>query len=402
MQKTLIGISGLLGCIGIMLFGHGLMGTLLSLRAMAEGYQESTVGVIMSMYFLGFITGAFLCPRLIRRVGHIRALATLAAICSGISILHGLWISVVAWSLMRFVSGLCIVGIFMAVESWLNSQAHNEIRGRIFSIYVLINLSFLATSQFLLMAGQVESVDLFAIAGALFSLCLVPVALTRLPEPPPVPHVRPRPLHLFRISPLGVAGCFLSGLNSSAFWAIGPLFAEHNGLSKLGIAMFMSTTIIGGIVLQFPIGLWSDRTDRRRAIMLVGFTMAAAALAALFSPAGTSPWLTACLFVMGGMMFSIYPLSIALVNDHHEIGDRLTLSTSLLLVHGIGAAFGPISAGLLMHAFGHYSLMGYFMLMGLILGGFARYRSRHGDVLSPADKSHFVPQTGEDVGVRDK
>jgi len=393
MQKTLIGISSLLTCVGIMLFGHGLMGTLLSLRAIEEGFQESTIGIIMSMYFLGFICGTFLCPRLIRQVGHIRTLATLAAICAGVSVLQGLWISVAGWSLMRFVSGLCMVGIFMVIESWLNAQVPNPIRGRVFGIYVLINLIFLAASQFLLLAGDVGTLDLFAIAGIMFSFSLVPVALTRLPEPAPVQNVRPRLGDLYRTSPLGMAGCLLSGLTGSAFWAFAPLFAEHTGLTTFGIALFMSTTILGGVVLQFPIGLWSDRSDRRLTIMLVGFMMATAALLATFSQAGQSVWFSACLFVLGGMMFSVYPLSVAHANDHPGVDDRLTLATSLLLIHGIGAAFGPISAGVLMHWFGHASLMGYFTLMGLLLGSFAWYRRRYGVEISVDQQTSFVPLT---------
>jgi len=393
MQKTLIGISSLLASIGIMLFGHGLMGTLLSLRAIAEGYPVDMIGMIMSMYFLGFITGTFLCPRLIRQVGHIRALAALAAVCASVSILHGMWISMYSWSIMRFISGLCLVGIFMVIESWLNAQVHNDIRGRVFGIYVLINLIFLAASQFLLLAGDIGMLDLFAIAGIMFSLSLVPIALTRLPEPAPVQNVRPRLRDLYRTSPLGMAGCFLSGLTGSAFWAFAPLFAGQTGLDKFGIAIFMSTTILGGVVLQFPIGLWSDRTDRRLTIMLVGFSMAIAALFATFSPAGQSIWLSICLFVLGGMMCSVYPLSVAHANDHPGVGDRLTLSTSLLLIHGIGAAFGPISAGVLMHWFGHASLMGYFTLMGLLLGSFAWYRRRYGVEISVDQQTSFVPLT---------
>lgn len=393
MRKTLIGISSLLASVAIMLFGHGLMNTLLSLRAVAEGYQESTIGMIMSMYFLGFVTGTFLCPRLIRNVGHIRALAALAAFCACVSILQGFWISVAGWSLMRFASGLCIVGIFMVIESWLNRQVSNDIRGRIFAIYVFINLCFMAASQFLLLAGDIRSLELFAIVGAMFSLCLVPVTLTRLPEPEPVQEVRPRIDSVYRTSPLGVAGCVLSGMTGSAFWALAPLFAERSGFGEYQIALFMSTTIFGGVVLQFPLGLWSDRTDRRVAIMLTGFTFAAASLLAMLSPEGPSLWMSACLFLLGGMMFSIYPLSVAHANDHPSVNDHLTLSTTLLLLHGIGAAFGPVTAGLLMHWFGHYSLMGYFTTTGLLLGGFAWYRRRHGVEISVGQQTSFVPLT---------
>ena len=66
----------------VILAGNGLLGTLLGVRGQLEGMSASMLGWIMSGYFAGFVTGTFWVPRLIRRIGHIRAFSALASLAS--------------------------------------------------------------------------------------------------------------------------------------------------------------------------------------------------------------------------------------------------------------------------------------------------------------------------------
>lgn len=391
MVRTIFTISSLLIGIGILLSGNGLQGTLLALRGIEEDFTESAIGIIMSMYFIGFVAGTFLCPGIIARVGHIRTFSTMAAISASAMVLFGLWVNPLSWGALRFIMGICIVGIYMVTESWLNTQASNQNRGQIFAIYVLVNLSFLAAGQFLILAGDIKTMELFAIAAALFSFSLVPVALTRIREPEPVMHIKLNLRDTYHISSLGFMGSLVSGLLGSLFWSLGPLFARLSDLTELGIALFMSTAILGGIILQWPIGYWSDRTDRRTVIMVVSFISVVASLFAIFVPVTTYYWLALCMFVFGGMMFSIYPLSVAHTNDHPDATDRVGITTNLLFVFGIGAAFGPAIGGFLMHYTGHYSLFALFVVAGTFLGCYAWYWKQYGVTISDEDKTSFTP-----------
>lgn len=391
MARTLFTISSLLLGIGILLSGNGLQGTLLALRGIEEDFTESAIGIIMSMYFIGFVAGTFLCPGIIARVGHIRTFSTMAAISASAMVLFGLWVNPLSWGALRFIMGICIVGIYMVTESWLNTQASNQNRGQIFAIYVLVNLSFLAAGQFLILAGDIKTMELFAIAAALFSFSLVPVALTRIREPEPVMYIKLNLRDTYHISSLGFMGSLVSGLLGSLFWSMGPLFARLSDLTELGIALFMSTAILGGIILQWPIGYWSDRTDRRTVIMVVSFISVVASLFAIFVPVTTYYWLAVCMFVFGGMMFSIYPLSVAHTNDHPDATDRVGITTNLLFVFGIGAAFGPAIGGFLMHYTGRYSLFALFIVAGTFLGCYAWYWKQYGVTISDEDKTSFTP-----------
>lgn len=112
--------SSLFMAVLICLTGNGLLNTLLSTRMAVEKFPMAMIGVIMSCYFIGLLTGSLLCPRLIQRVGHIRAFTIFAAGTTTAAILHGLYVSPVFWGALRFSCGITTFGLFMVIESWLN------------------------------------------------------------------------------------------------------------------------------------------------------------------------------------------------------------------------------------------------------------------------------------------
>ena len=64
----------------LFILGGGLMNTQLSLRMTQVGFSTPVIGITMACYFLGLMSGYFLCHRLIHRVGHIRSFAVFASV----------------------------------------------------------------------------------------------------------------------------------------------------------------------------------------------------------------------------------------------------------------------------------------------------------------------------------
>jgi MFS family permease len=80
------------------------------------------------------------------------------------------------------------------------------------------------------------------------------------------------------------------------------------------------------------------------------------------------------MFAYGGAAFALYPLCIANANDHCEPSRYVATASGLLLVYGIGAAIGPLLAGILLQAFGPSSLLLFLASTQIALGGFASLR----------------------------
>jgi MFS family permease len=381
----------LLSGLGVLLVGVGLLGTLLGVRATIASFTNIETGLIMAGYYAGYIAGTVLAPRLIRNVGHIRCFAAFAALAAAAGLGFGMFINPWAWLTLRVLSGACVVGVYMVVESWLNEQSAGPARGRVFAIYMMSTLIALAGGQFLLLAGDSSQLTLFALAAILISVGVVPIALTRVTEPRIDLSVPVRLAELLRISPLGSVGALCAGMVNGAFWGMAPVFGQRLALAESQIALLMSATILGGATLQWPIGHLSDHIDRRTVLVITSFATAAAAAAAAFIVIEGMPGLAVSAFVYGGLMFSLYGISVAHANDHLEQGQVLGATRGLLLVYGVGALCGPLLGGIGMQFTGPVGLPAVSAAIAAGLAVFGVYRMTRRAPPPVAEQTEFVP-----------
>ena len=192
-------ILSLLATAAIMLLANGLQGTLVPVRAHEAGFTNTAISLIGTAYFSGFVVGCLLGSSLIHRVGHIRAFAILGAVTAAIVLTHALVVHPLAWAILRAGIGFCAAGMFVILEGWLNGQARNEIRGRVFTTYATLNNLALLGGQYLFTLGNPKSFELFSICAILTMLCLVPVGITRQPEPQSHSRARLRPGRIYRL-----------------------------------------------------------------------------------------------------------------------------------------------------------------------------------------------------------
>ncbi len=382
-------ISALLIGVALLLLGSGLLNTLLALRGGIEGYSSGTLGFIMSGYFAGYFVGTFLALPLIQRIGHIRTFAFCAAVASSSVLLHSLFVDPYVWLGLRVLTGAALVVLYTVIESWLNGQTSSQQRGQIFSVYMVVNLVSLALAQQLLRLDSPATFVLFALAAMLVTLSLVPVTWTRLAQPETSVITRLKFKQLYAIAPVAVSGAFLSGLAMGAFWGLAAVYGGLIGLDNNGIATFISCAILGGALFQYPVGRYSDRHDRRKVLAFVcaTATLAAAILAAL-SFAGY--WVLVAIAIYGGLAFTIYPVAVAHLVDHLESDEILSGGSSLLLLHGVGAALGPALAGQAMGLLGPQALPLFFALMNLMLALYAWWRIKRQKVDTLEHPSQFV------------
>lgn len=360
-------LSSLLSGVGLLIVGVGLLFSVVGLRAGLANFSGLTLGLVMSAYFAGFVLGTYVGPMIIRKVGHIRTFAAMASVASTMPILHALWIDPWFWGLLRLVTGVCLVGLYIVVESWLNALAPSQHRGKVFAAYMSVNFVALALGQWLILVGDRLGFVPFAMVSVLFSFALLPITLTPVNQPPPVeaPSFSLRTLYL--ASPLGVAVAFASGLLNGTFYSMGALYAVGVGLSDAGVAAFMAATILGGAIFQWPVGHYSDSHDRRSVLLWVCLGAAALAGVAFVLPALNVGWLVGVGLLYGGLVFTVYGLGVAHVNDVIDSSRLLEFTSGLLLVHGVGAAVGPVLAGGVMDQFGASSLMVFFAVVLVML-----------------------------------
>ncbi len=375
---------------GVLMLGAGLQSTLLGLRATIEGFPTTITGLVMSCYYVGYVSGTVIAPPLLRQIGHIRVFAALAAIAAVAILIQGCFVNPWAWGAMRLISGVCFAGIYVVAESWLNDRASRANRGRLLAVYMLVLYVGLGAAQFLLILSNPSTPTPFMLVSVLISLAMVPIVVSaqQMPERALPSKVRLR--DLYRDTPLGVVAIIVSGLISSIIFSMGPVYARLSGLQTHNIATFMAVSILSAVVTQYPIGRLSDRMDRRTVIAgICTFAMLVAGAIVAF-PALPHAAFLALSALFSGFALTLYSLSVSHVNDKLEPAQMVAASSALLLLNGSAAAIGPVLAGSLMSAFGPPA---YFATLAALTGTLAIFdlwRKTRRRPVPPSQKGPFI------------
>ncbi len=359
----------------MLLLGTGLLNTLIQLRGAQMDFSTMMLGALTSAYYIGFFLGTYTAPPLIRTIGHIRAFAFFAASFACLVLLHALIVDAWVWMVLRLLTGAALVGLYTVIESWLNATAEPAARGGVFAAYMAVNLGSLALAQQMLYLHVSAPFVMFVLVTLFVCASTLPVLLTRMTQPALQPTPRLQLRRLFAAAPSAGVGALTSGLAMGAFWGLAPVYATAIGFSQGSAGTYMSIAILGGAVMQWPLGRISDRNDRRVTLAAV---CAVAAVVALLTPlAAAVPWL-ACVGIaaFGGTAFAVYPIVVAHLLDYLPPEDLLPASSSVLLLNGIGSAIGPLVAGVAMALMGPSGLFGWFALSMGFMAFYAAYRYR--------------------------
>jgi MFS family permease len=376
--------------IALMMLGNGLQGSLLGIRASLEGFPTTVTGILMSGYYAGFLVGSVLAPKLVARVGHVRVFAALASLASSAILVHVLWIDPASWTVIRLVTGFCYAGLYVVAESWLNDQASNQTRGQLLSAYMVVVLGGAAGGQILLNLADPSGSGLFILVSILISLSLIPLLLSTGRTPP---FETPSPVgirQLYRVSPTGVVGYFGTVMAHGAYFGMGAVYGRAIGLSIRDISVFMSLMLLGGMFLQWPIGRLSDAWDRRQVLTAVTFLAALFALLAGMTAGHSLLGLFVATALFGGTSLPLYSLCIARTNDCLARDQMVQASGALVLIGGIGAVFGPISAALGMQSLGAAGFFWWLAAIHAAIGLFALYRMTRRRALPRASQGSYV------------
>jgi len=357
----------------LLMVGNGLQGSLIGIRGAIEDFSTGELSIITSAYFVGFLFGSRMAPELIRRVGHVRVFAALGSFVSAVLILYPAITEPWAWMVLRVIFGFCFSGVYVTAESWLNNASTNDTRGKALSLYMIVQMSGIISSQALLNVADPAGFILFVIPSVLVSISFAPILLSAVPTPAFDTTQSMNFKRLYVTSPTSVVGMFLMGAVFAAQFGMASIYGIEAGLSVVEISLFVSAIFLGGLVLQYPIGWMSDRMDRRVLILTSAVLGMAAALLGWFFGSVFEALLVAG-FLMGGASNPLYALLIAYMNDYLDAEDMAAASGGLIFVNGLGAIVGPILTGWAMSQIGAQGFWVYLLGVMAMMAGYVAYR----------------------------
>lgn len=333
----------LLASLGILLIGHGAQLSLLPLYASGLGWKDFEIGLTGSTYFLGFVIGCLSVPRMLSRVGHIRVFVCLSALAGSVLLVLETFAILWVWLIARFITGWCLAAIYTTTESWLNENADNHNRGKLLSIYVIVTLVGMAIGQVLL--GVVAMEHLFTLSALLMVLAALPLGLFCVDQPVQLAPISIKMSNV-RLLPLrALAGVFLGGVVTGSIWILAPVVGEGRGYSIAMIGVMMNVIIIGGAVMQLPVGVASDLMGRKCLIVLTSLIGAVSAISLFWIASDSTVLFMLAMFFVGGSSLTLYVICSAEAHDATPLG-RIETSAILLVLNGAGSVVGPLIVGL--------------------------------------------------------
>ena len=386
--------------VGLITVCAGMQGTLLGLRGFLEGYAPSTLGFIMSCYYVGFLLGAWAVPRSVRLVGHIRVFAALGSLASVTILLHSAMVDPLWWVLLRSLSGFCFSGLFLVAESWMNSVTSNDQRGHALAVYMFtISIGFIG-GQFAVNLWPADGHESFILASVIISAAFIPLLLSPMAGPRIQVTRRIRLKRFLKASPLGFSTVLVQGMAFGALMWLTAIFARELGYSAAESSMLVGAFMLGGLLAYVPIGRISDRRDRRYVLLgLVLMTTAACVLVPIIATTEVLWLLGLAILCVGGAVQPMYAVAISFINDDQSSPEQiLSASGAIILINGVGGLIGPFLSSLCMTYLGPSSLYVFVALLSSVLLAYALVRMKtkpEVDIEQQSDMAQVGMQTSQ-------
>lgn len=395
-MSLLISLSALFLSVLFMQIGSGSLGPLDALSGQIHGFTPGEIGFLGSAHFVGLFAGCLINPWLIRRSGHSRTFAVMAAASAISAILHPIFINLWFWCLLRMLTGFAIAGAYTVIESWLQAKLVKSNRGKVFSVYRVVDMSGTILAQGIIATLEPGTYVAYNIIAMIACLSLLPLALTQS-APPKIPaQLGFRPLFALTLSPLAGIGVVTAGITMSAFRMVGPVYATEIGLSASETAIFLVMGVLGGAAIQVPAGYVTDRFNRRHVLM--GFSIISIVVcfgtSIVTAMAMDEPWIGyTSAFLFGLATMPIYSVCATHANDFAEPDDLVDLSASLILLYSLGAIVSPVINGYLIGFYGAGSMFVFIGMIHVILIVYSFWRMGIRPVTKSTTRYRYVPRT---------
>lgn len=337
----LISIFSIILSAVIMALGNGLMFAYVPFVLATSALPDWVAGTAVSLIALGGLVGCLITGPLIRRVGHARVFACFAGVIIVAAALIGFGLNASTWLASRTLYGIASSGVFIVMQSWINHASANSWRGNAMALFYMSYIIGLGVGALLMGYLPIEGNFAPMLTAFFAASAILPVGLTRLPNPPPPARVSIDIVRFWRSSPVGLIGILASGGLSMLVQGFTPIYAAQSGLGQKDVGTLMFCMQLGMIFVQYPMGYLSDRIDRR--YVLIATCLLTTLAAGIVLQLDFAGFLVAAIIfgLWGGATETVYSVAHAHANDRADPDDYVPLASTLLVAWSASAFVGP-------------------------------------------------------------
>lgn len=326
---------------------QGLLLPLLSILLERAGVSSDMNGLHSAALYIGIFCTMFFVEKPVRRFGYKKVILAGTGLVALSMLMFPATDSLAVWFVLRLLIGIGDSSLHFATQLWIVSTAPADRRGRSISLYGMsygVGFAIGPLGINLLPFGEPAP---FLVNGFFFALVLLLVL--RLPGEKPEPPAKEegagkRYSIVYRLVWFALLPSFLYGLMEASMNSSFPLYGLRIGLREEWISLLLLAFGAGALLLQLPLGAWSDRIGRKP--VLIGCGLAGSAAFLSVPAAGDRLWLLLVLFAAaGGAIGSFYSLGLAYAADILPRGILPAANVIASIHFSVGSVLGPALGG---------------------------------------------------------
>jgi len=343
--RTLVAV---VACISAFAMVAGLASPLLSLILESRGTSRSWIGLNAAMPAFGTLVASPFIPALAKRLGIKRLLLLCLAFECVLFLLLKVFDHLYFWFVIRFFMGASTAGLFICSETWINTLAPDNARGKIIAAYTAILAACMAMGPLVIARTSIHGWLPFLFGAVFVLVAMLPLiwasAVIELESHKDDPFGI---VSFVRIAPLIAAGVFVFAFMEYTSFSLLPVFSVRSGLTEKLAVTTLAVFGFGRVFLQLPIGLLADRMDRSRLLI---YCVAFAGVCAALLPFVVSSIVAmmGLLFLLGGFVNGINTVSLTLIGERFRGSELATASAGVGVLWGIASLIGPAITGVAM------------------------------------------------------
>jgi MFS family permease len=352
---------------------QGLLLPLLTILLEKSGVSSGTNGMNAAALYIGTFLAMLGIERPVRRFGYKKIIAAGILLVTACTLLFPLSDSLVIWFLLRVGVGIGDSALHYASQLWITSSSPADKRGRNISLYGMsygLGFSIGPLGINLLPLGRWVP---FAAISILY-LAVFLLLLRMNNENPLIEEREATASKRFKtalsIGWYALIPSFLYGYMESTTNSNFPVYGLRAGMSEQEVSLILPAIGLGSLILQFPLGLLSDRKGRKPVLMAAGLLGSLAFLAVPF--AGNNLGMVFVLFLLaGGLVGSFFSLGLAYTADLLPKAILPAANVIASINFSVGSIVGPNLGGIGIQYLGAGSvfyLLGAIFLVFTLLG----------------------------------
>ncbi len=343
-KNAVMGIVAAIASVSIVGVGLSLTIALLSVRLEQAGYSAHAIGLNPAAGGFATLAWAPVVPMFAKLIGTRRillsALLVAAMSLAAFMLTSGYW----TWLFIRAVFGAALTTLFVISEYWINAVAPPGGRGIVMGLYTSTLAIGFAVGPLILILTGVDGQKPFLVGIALVLIGMLPIAFAQ--STPQIDRKTQISVsRFFLVAPVATLAALLHGAIETAGMSLLPVYALRLNLGAQAGAELLGLFLLGNILFQIPVGLISDRYDRRKLLLAVSL---GGCIGALILPlAAAIHFLLFCvvLVIWGGFVGSFYAIGLALLGSRYGGAELASANAAFVMFYSLGMLAGPPVAG---------------------------------------------------------